>query len=106
MRTSYLLDAISFGLVAVCCFMSSETSGASTPIVSANTEFGLKLYKELAKNDGDKNILISPLSLAMALNMTYNGADSDTKKAMANTSFSLSIVKHIKAYGIMFQRFL
>ncbi len=35
--------------------------------------------------NGDKNVFISPLSISLALAMTYNGADGDTKTEMQNT---------------------
>lgn len=54
-------------------------------IVSANTAFGFKLFKELIEQDGESNIFISPLSVSIALTMTYNGAAGETAKAMAET---------------------
>ena len=51
-------------------------------LVFANTTFGFKLFAELTKPDIDKNIFISPSSIATALTMTYNGTDGETKKAM------------------------
>ena len=54
-------------------------------IISANTEFGFKLFSELLEKDSDKNIFISPLSISFALAMTYNGANGETKEAMAKT---------------------
>lgn len=56
----------------------------STLAVSHNT-FGFKLLKQLQEKDGDNNIVISPSSIALALSMTYNGADKETKEAMAKT---------------------
>lgn len=46
------------------------------------TAFGLNSLKELAASQPDKNVLISPVSLSMALTMTYNGAAGDTLTAM------------------------
>ncbi len=56
-------------------------------VVEAGNTFGIKLFKNLAANteDGQENIVISPLSVSMALGMTYNGADNETKTAMENT---------------------
>lgn len=47
-----------------------------------NNRFGFKLFQELYNND--ENIMISPVSIAMALHMAYNGAASETGKAMAD----------------------
>jgi serpin B len=54
-------------------------------LAAANTRFGFKIFAELAKSDAGKNIFISAPSVAIALSMTYNGADSTTKDAMAGT---------------------
>jgi len=52
-------------------------------LVSANTGFGFNIFKELILEDKDQNIFISPLSILLALVMTYNGAVGDTNLAMA-----------------------
>ncbi len=52
-------------------------------IVEANNKFGFKLFEEISKKE--KNIFISPASISMALTMTYNGSDGETKEAMAKT---------------------
>jgi len=44
--------------------------------------FGFKSLNQLAKTQPRDNIFISPISLSMALTMTYNGAAGDTLKAM------------------------
>ncbi|MBN1683173.1 serpin family protein [Candidatus Bathyarchaeota archaeon] len=54
-------------------------------LVIANTRFALNIFKELQKEDVSKNIFISPLSISLALSMTYNGANASTKEAMAET---------------------
>ncbi|SEM83905.1 serpin family protein [Lihuaxuella thermophila] len=51
-------------------------------IVHANNRFGLQLYRQIIQTEKGKNILISPLSIAMALSMTYNGANGKTEEAM------------------------
>lgn len=52
-------------------------------IVSAYTSFGFKLFSQVAGEDAGKNVFISPMSVAFALAMTYNGAAGTTKEAMA-----------------------
>jgi serine protease inhibitor len=51
-------------------------------MVSANNEFGLKLFKTLASNGS--NVFVSPLSVSQALGMTYNGATGNTATEMAS----------------------
>ena len=54
-------------------------------VIAANNAFGLRLYKTIAAAEGSKNLFLSPASIAMALAMTYNGAQAETKLAMAAT---------------------
>lgn len=55
-------------------------------IVDANNKFGFKLFAEVQKIDSaEKNVFISPTSVAIALAMTYNGASGSTQQAMAKT---------------------
>jgi len=51
-------------------------------LISSDNIFGIKLFKEINSTDKDKNIFISPLSVAFALGMTYNGAKGTTQEAM------------------------
>jgi serine protease inhibitor len=54
-------------------------------LVARNTRFALNILKELQKEDEKKNIFISPLSISTALVMIYNGAESLTRDAIAET---------------------
>jgi serine protease inhibitor len=51
-------------------------------LIQADNTFAFKLFQEINEQEGDKNIFISPLSVAMALGMTYNGAAGTTQQAM------------------------
>jgi serine protease inhibitor len=64
---------------------SSELEKAQKRLVNSNNQFGFKLFKEIVPAEKDKNVFISPLSISMALGMTYNGADGSTKEAMETT---------------------
>jgi serine protease inhibitor len=54
-------------------------------VAAANTDFGLRLLKPLAKASPDANVFYSPLSVTQALSMTMNGAGGATQTAMAKT---------------------
>ncbi len=55
-------------------------------LVEANTRFAFKLFAEMIAEQGlDENLFISPLSISLALAMTYNGAAGETQRAMAET---------------------
>ncbi len=54
-------------------------------LAQSSNEFGFKLFKNIAGDDGGSNILISPLSISMALGMTLNGAAGETLEAMRET---------------------
>ena len=52
-------------------------------LVTASTSFGFNLFDHIANQDTNKNIFISPVSVAIALSMTYNGASGETQQAIA-----------------------
>lgn len=54
-------------------------------LVESDNKFGFKLFKEIIKEEKDKNVFISPLSVSMALGMTLNGANGETRAAMEQT---------------------
>lgn len=51
-------------------------------VVQSSADFGLKLFREIHREEQQKNTFISPLSIAMALGMTLNGAAGDTRAAI------------------------
>ncbi|UUZ84117.1 serpin family protein [Paenibacillus sp. P26] len=62
-----------------------EPSDVDARIVQAGNGFGSRVYGEALKKNGEENVFISPISIAMALTMTYNGAAGATREAMAKT---------------------
>ena len=56
---------------------------ADSSIVASNNQFGLKLFAEIVKEEKNNNVFISPASVALALQMAYNGADKETKEEMS-----------------------
>jgi serpin B len=59
-----------------------ELTVAEQELIQADNTFALKLFREVNEHDPGKNVFISPLSVAMALGMTYNGAAGGTQQAM------------------------
>jgi len=51
----------------------------------SNNQFGFDLFAEVRQQNPDSNIFISPTSINLALLMAYNGAEGDTKAAIAQT---------------------
>ena len=62
-----------------------DLAAVEKTLVQSDNEFGLKLFKEIVREEKDKNVFISPLSVSMALGMTYNGANGETQEAMQKT---------------------
>jgi serpin B len=59
---------------------------AEESLVEADNRFAFKLFREVnAQDTSEGNIFISPLSVGMALGMTYNGAAGTTRDAMQQT---------------------
>ncbi len=78
-------------VVAGCGLFSPEgfpraLTEEESKLVNEDYAFGFKLFREIVATAEDTaNIFISPLSVAMALGMTYNGARGETQEAMQAT---------------------
>src|SRR5467141_3220106 len=98
---SVRLPAIALALVAVACTKDPVSSKAPPRItalpraltsqeqqlIQADNRFAIKLLKQATADTRDtlSNLFVSPLSVAMALAMTYNGAAGTTEDAMRAT---------------------
>jgi serpin B len=51
-------------------------------LIQADNRFAFKLFRNINQQQADENVFISPLSVAMVLGMTYNGAAGSTREAM------------------------
>ncbi|GAH24297.1 unnamed protein product [marine sediment metagenome] len=69
-------------------------------LVSANTGFGFKIFKELILEDSNQNIFISPLSILLALAMTYNGSKAIPIPKLMSTLFRSFIPYSILYLGM------
>ena len=93
MKRKFALLLGVFGMVAV-LFMGSGCTKArmakpdqavldafDMTLVEKNNDFGFNLYKNLAREN--ENIMISPVSVSLAMAMVYNGANGATREDMA-----------------------
>ncbi len=62
-----------------------ELTSAEKSLVDSDNRFGFKLFKKIIRQENNKNVFISPLSVSMALGMTLNGANGSTRDAMIST---------------------
>lgn len=95
-KTVLILCATACSLLMACdlIFTSSPNedesearslTGVEKALVQSNNEFGVNLFQEIVRTADQENIFISPLSVAMALGMTLNGAAATTYEDMKNT---------------------
>lgn len=62
-----------------------ELTALEKQLARSGNEFGFKFFKQIVSQEaqkGQSNVFVSPLSVSMALGMTYNGARGETKTAM------------------------
>ncbi len=60
-------------------------TSAQSAVVSSGNTFGFNLFRDLDKIAVGQNLMVSPLSVSMALGMTLNGAAGTTRDAMEQT---------------------
>lgn len=61
------------------------TIGKGAKIAQGTADFGFRLFRETAGDKPSENVFVSPLSVTLALGMTYNGAAGSTKEAFERT---------------------
>lgn len=69
----------------------------SAQLIEADNRFGLELFNRIvAEASPSENVMISPLSVSMALSMVYNGASGDTQREMEKTlGFSGLLIEEV-----------
>ena len=80
-------------LCVVICISTITAAAQNNTSVSSNitkkeigaqsNKLGVDLLHELRKTEQDKNVVISPVSISIALSMLMNGADQQTQQQMA-----------------------
>ena len=90
-RLAILLICILFTHLSISCQKESdepqvtdiEIDAKSAEIIDADNQFGSELFQLILEEDTEtSNIMISPLSVSLALAMAYNGANGDTQTQM------------------------
>lgn len=67
-------------------FEQIEVTEKTARLIEAENQFGFELFQHVFTTENKyENIMVSPLSVSIALAMTYNGANSETKTAMEKT---------------------
>ncbi|HCF99131.1 MAG TPA: hypothetical protein DEV93_01140 [Chloroflexi bacterium] len=68
-----------------CGISSPKARGGSSQLTKANNAFAFNLLRHVDARGGITNAFISPASLAIGLEMAYDGARGRTRTVMANT---------------------
>lgn len=66
--------------------------------INSQLKFYVDIFKNSVKSSGENNMLISPLSIMLALSMTANGANGDTKIEMENVLGSGISINELNEY--------
>lgn len=91
MKTRFFVCLLMAGVLVWGCSSNSSPPGPEpvreltadeVAVVQSQTTFGWNLFRTIVSQEPDTNCFISPLSVSMALGMTYNGSNGDTREAM------------------------
>jgi len=63
-------------------------------LIESDNLFAVDLFREVLSADTSKNLMISPLSVSIALGMTYNGAEGETKTAFEEALRQTGLDRH------------
>ncbi len=99
MKKQIIPFAAFFLLFVGCSLLGSEDTGKTKikdelpraltaqekELIDAGNAFSYEIFRRISASEGNKNIIISPLSISMALGMVLNGSAGETRKAMKET---------------------
>lgn len=69
-----------------------ELTQKSAKIIQSDNQFGMELFQKINETDTEgKNIMISPMSVSLALAMAYNGAEGTTREQMEDMLHKLNL---------------
>jgi len=96
-KKTFIFIVLIAALISFQCKKDFSTQNTDTPVntreltnlektvLESSNMFGFNLFQAIHTEKADSNYFISPLSVSMALGMTYNGAGGTTEEAMRNT---------------------
>ena len=78
------LRKVCVGLLIVLTDLAGRADSTADPatLAAANTGFAFDLFKQIAREQPDANVFISPFSVSTVLQMVGNGAAGETKSEM------------------------
>lgn len=88
MKFKFLVTVLSLSIIFIGCNKEElpelqELSPKTKELINSDNDFGFDLLQRInAETKPGENMCVSPLSVSLALAMTYNGADGDTEDAM------------------------
>ena len=86
-------------ILALALSLSFAAAQQNSYTAAEGNEFALNMYKQFAQADGS-NVFFSPISISMALGMTYAGADGETKNQIAQVfNFPINDKKFHKQFA-------
>lgn len=94
--------------ITIACMLLFGATSAQTSQYTASeaNTFALEAYKQFAKTD-NKNIFFSPISINMAIGITYAGAKGETEKQIASVfNFPENTTKFHKSMGALQENIL
>ncbi|MCF8378075.1 MAG: serpin family protein [Bacteroidales bacterium] len=71
-----------------------QSDKKAAQLIAADNVFAFELFKEVDQLAEEENYMVSPLSVAIALGMTYNGSDGSTKTAFEETLGFSGFTRH------------
>ncbi len=106
-RTLSLFSVVLSGLtISFACAQTDADPVSTEALVAGYNRFGIDLFlREAASSDGN-NVFISPVSVALCLGMTYNGAGGSTAVEMSGIlgAGSIDLAEYNSANGTLVAR--
>ena len=75
-----------------------DEKSADESFTTKQMDFALKLFQNTVKERSDNNILVSPLSVMLALSMAANGADTETRSEMEHVLAGNFSIEELNEY--------